>query len=352
MTTGKGSWYSQFKGKYTWVDDGDTPGSNALGVPDNAQGISFYNHATLGHWFKVTAPNGKTSTEQQTEIGPAPWTGRGIDISAACAERMGYSPENFPTDAQWSWEACPPPVGLEDFTPQKQATTYRALRKALSAPKPVVRMPVPGVPVSATTVLAHSPAERIRDSYLDRGFPIDEGVKRYNILYIEGCDKPNLTPNANRGNAFDSVRILWQLIGNNPSIVGMWDATTHAGSYYERYHLLNSGGAFHIALGPQEAWKRGIYHGPALRQELPLHGTRDYKHDYLREGSAIFEDVGCHHHYGGDQPKGDIGAWAAGCQVARLISGHADFMHHIDQDERGENHLWRSTVIPVTWLLS
>jgi hypothetical protein len=30
---------------------------------------------TLGDWFEVTAPNGKTSIEQQTDIGPSAFTG-------------------------------------------------------------------------------------------------------------------------------------------------------------------------------------------------------------------------------------------------------------------------------------
>lgn len=103
---GKGSWYSQYKGKYTWVDEGDKPNSNALGVPDDQQGCAFYNQATLGKWFLVTAPNGQTLKLQQTDIGPHPRTGRMIDIAAVAAERFGYSPINFPTDGIFSWKAA------------------------------------------------------------------------------------------------------------------------------------------------------------------------------------------------------------------------------------------------------
>jgi hypothetical protein len=101
---GKGSWYSQYKGKYTWTDTGDKPNSNALGVPDDQQGCAFYNQTTLGHWFLVTAPNGKTLKLQQTDIGPHPNTGRKIDIAAVAAEAFGYSPTNFPTDQIFSWK--------------------------------------------------------------------------------------------------------------------------------------------------------------------------------------------------------------------------------------------------------
>lgn len=102
--SGKGSWYSQHVGEYTWVDKGDTPGSSALGVPDDEQGCAFYNQATLGKWFNVTAPNGRTLRLQQTDIGPHPDTGRSIDIAAVAAEAFGYTPKNFPTDKVFSWE--------------------------------------------------------------------------------------------------------------------------------------------------------------------------------------------------------------------------------------------------------
>jgi hypothetical protein len=105
---GKGSWYSQFRGKHKWVDTGDKPNSSALGVKDHQQGIALPSRKTLGHWFLVTAPNGKTLELQQTDIGPAKWTGRGIDIAAVAAEKFGYSPKNFPTDAIFTWEQITP----------------------------------------------------------------------------------------------------------------------------------------------------------------------------------------------------------------------------------------------------
>ena len=101
--SGKGSWYSQYKGKYNWVDPGDAPGSSALGVPDDQQGFAFLDRTTLGKWFDVTAPNGKTLRLQQTDIGPSAWTGRKIDIAAVAAERFGYGPNTFPDDGIFSW---------------------------------------------------------------------------------------------------------------------------------------------------------------------------------------------------------------------------------------------------------
>ncbi len=133
--SGKGSWYSQYVGKYVWVDRGDEPGSAALGVPDSAQGVSFYNHLTLGKWFEVKAPNGQSSIEQQTDIGPSPYTGRKIDISSAAAERFGYSPRNFPTDETFYWQQIDPPASVANLTPQQQAITYRNLRQEIEVAK-------------------------------------------------------------------------------------------------------------------------------------------------------------------------------------------------------------------------
>ena len=134
--SGRGSWYSQFKGKYTWVDRNDTPNSNALGVPDSAQGVAFYNEATLGKWFKIRYPNGYESVEQQTDIGPAPRTGRAIDISAAAADRAGYSPNNFPTDDMFYWEPAEAPSAVANLSPAQQAVAYSKLRGGVVVHEP------------------------------------------------------------------------------------------------------------------------------------------------------------------------------------------------------------------------
>jgi peptidoglycan hydrolase-like protein with peptidoglycan-binding domain len=130
--SGKGSWFSQYEGRYHWADSGDAPGSNALGVPDNAQGISFYDSHTLGKWFEVLYPNGKRSIEQQTDIGPAPWTGKKIDISAVAAERAGYSPHNFPTGSIIKWRSVPAPSLVAALEPRIGAVKYRDQRKAIA----------------------------------------------------------------------------------------------------------------------------------------------------------------------------------------------------------------------------
>jgi Domain of unknown function (DUF1906) len=126
---GKGSVYSQFHGTYNWVDDGDSPGSNALGVPDYCQGVSFYEHATLGKWFEVFAPNDHSLLLQQTDIGPAPWTGRKIDIASVSAERFGYSPSSFPTDGIFAWRRADPPPQVASLSPRQQAIRWLQIRQ-------------------------------------------------------------------------------------------------------------------------------------------------------------------------------------------------------------------------------
>ena len=124
VSSGRGSCYSQYSGKYNWVDRGDRPNSNALGVPDSAQGCAFNNHSTLGDWFVVTAPNGKSLLMPQTDIGPSPRTGRKIDISAHMAEAFGYAPSTFPTDSIFTWVPAAPPPGLEGLSPKQQAIQW------------------------------------------------------------------------------------------------------------------------------------------------------------------------------------------------------------------------------------
>ena len=108
----RGSWYSQFP-PFGWFDPGDRPGSNALGVPDWQQGIATPGRKDLGKWFNVTPPGGGIPYPmQKTDVGPAKWTGRGVDISAAGAHQMGYTPKNFPTDASFKIEPRDEPRGL------------------------------------------------------------------------------------------------------------------------------------------------------------------------------------------------------------------------------------------------
>lgn len=71
----------------------------ALGLPDTVRGLAVYNRSTLGGYWRVRWPNGKTTVERQVDIGPAPWTKRKIDFTSAAIQAAGYSERNFPTDS-------------------------------------------------------------------------------------------------------------------------------------------------------------------------------------------------------------------------------------------------------------
>lgn len=155
--TSRGSWYSQFDGKYHWHDGGDKPNSAALGCPDDAQGIARpEKFGTLGTWLMVRAPNGKESIEQQTDHGPGPQTGRTVDISAAAGERFGYTPDNFPTDLIFTfWPVAPPPE-VAGLSPVQQAVKYRDLRTVVKKKEPVMSEPQDQTSLPATQAPAPS----------------------------------------------------------------------------------------------------------------------------------------------------------------------------------------------------
>src|ERR1043166_6596410 len=107
---GRGSWFGQYgygrhqdgQARNSWVDRGDN-GRNASGLPQTVPGIALPTRATLGHYFCLYAPNGNNIIVQHVDLGPARYTGKGIDINAAAADKLGYAPGNFPTGHQWKW---------------------------------------------------------------------------------------------------------------------------------------------------------------------------------------------------------------------------------------------------------
>ncbi|MGI8847273.1 MAG: hypothetical protein ACR2GX_03265 [Candidatus Dormibacteria bacterium] len=88
-------------GKTSWFGGPGDPsdsGQTASGIPESVPGIAVYNHATLRGYWLVQFPNGKKLVLQQTDIGPAPWTGRKVDIIYSALPKAGYTESNFPTD--------------------------------------------------------------------------------------------------------------------------------------------------------------------------------------------------------------------------------------------------------------
>lgn len=126
----------KISGKVSWFggpNDAMNTGT-ALGVSDSKPGIAVYDRKTLGGYWQVTAPNGKTKILQQTDIGPHPGTGRKIDFTSGAVREFGYSERNFPTDKQGSavYLGKKKPSGSPS-TPAKSKPTPRSGKAASSA---------------------------------------------------------------------------------------------------------------------------------------------------------------------------------------------------------------------------
>jgi peptidoglycan hydrolase-like protein with peptidoglycan-binding domain len=157
-----------------------------------------------------------------------------------------------------------------------------------------------------------------------------------NIVYVEGLN-PDGTPNDNRPNVFNDVRVALRVQADGvPTVVGIWDGTTEPSRRWT-LHPMNKGGAFHIKFGQYKAWIKGWYHThEALIQAGEIEGYRDphktFKRDlnYPVHGS----NFGVHQHWGYDLPHDDMGNSSAGCLVGRTKDGHRRFMSVVLADAR------------------
>lgn len=90
----------------SYFDDRNTAtGLSAATTP----GIALPSREGLGKMHEVTGPGGQKVMLPQIDVGPAKWTGRGIDISKAAMEKFGYHSGNFPTDANFSYRRADQP---------------------------------------------------------------------------------------------------------------------------------------------------------------------------------------------------------------------------------------------------
>jgi hypothetical protein len=90
-------------GAVSWFggpNDHTTGPTTADGKPVSDPGVAVYNTATLNGYWRIHFPNGRTAVLQQTDIGPAPWTGRVLDVLYSALPYIGYTEQNFPTGAQ------------------------------------------------------------------------------------------------------------------------------------------------------------------------------------------------------------------------------------------------------------
>lgn len=87
-----------------YQDSADNNQPALTGASNNNPGIAVYNRGTLGGWWKVVAPNGKSAILRQTDYGPS--TERTVDINAVAARAVfNYNAKAFPTDrGDWKIE--------------------------------------------------------------------------------------------------------------------------------------------------------------------------------------------------------------------------------------------------------
>jgi hypothetical protein len=91
----RGSWYGNAPG---WSDRSVGSNLQASGLPQSAPGIALPTRGGLGKPFDLTLPDGRTVRTTQTDVGPAPWTHRGVDVNAALGSQLYKGPGSFPTD--------------------------------------------------------------------------------------------------------------------------------------------------------------------------------------------------------------------------------------------------------------
>jgi hypothetical protein len=92
-----------YTGRISWFGGPtDTTGAQTTLTDPRVQGIAFDNVATKGGFWLLKMPNGVIGLVRQTDVGPAPSTGRTFDFGAALLPQLGYSGKNFPTNASIS----------------------------------------------------------------------------------------------------------------------------------------------------------------------------------------------------------------------------------------------------------
>lgn len=200
-------------------------------------------------------------------------------------------------------------------------------------------------------------AEKIVAAMRKHDCPIDEGDDVVNIVYIAGCNEDG-TPNDNRINAFDDLRLVLRVGKDGPTILGAWQATIETGVIFTQNPIAEDGkGAARIAWGHQTAWQVGLHRGAyeALVQTGgPVRVYRDNNKDYKREGDPIdtgYFGINQHHAY--SAPRDDIGRNSAGCLVGRMIKSHQEFMDIVKSDSRyraKRAFVFGTTVMPYEWL--
>jgi peptidoglycan hydrolase-like protein with peptidoglycan-binding domain len=200
--------------------------------------------------------------------------------------------------------------------------------------------------------LGNDLASRIVKYMQLKKYEIFQGIREYNIVYVEGMDADG-SLNDDRPNYFNDRRMVLQIVDGVPVIVGNWEATTEPGYRYTE-NPMNPEGAARIKFGQYKAWQVGI-HGTTDRHEALIQTGgeitvyRDLNKDYQRVGDK--EDTGyfaVNQHWGYDFPYNDVYYASAGCLVGRMRQGHREFMSLIKKDRRfqlNDRYIFYTTVI-------
>jgi hypothetical protein len=184
-------------------------------------------------------------------------------------------------------------------------------------------------------------------------YQIFQGIKRYNIVYVEGMNADG-TLNSDAPDYFNDRRMVIQILDGVPAIVGNWEGTTEPGSYYTD-RPMSTKGAARIKFGQYKAWRVGIHYGggsdphEALVQDVSITVHRDFNKDYQRVGDKTETgSFDINQHWGFDLPYNDVYYASAGCLVGRTRDGHREFMSLVKNDRRYQlnyNYLFYTTVI-------
>ena len=194
-------------------------------------------------------------------------------------------------------------------------------------------------------------ATRTYDYLSSKNFSVVVGKGHYNIIYVEGMNA-NGTVNSDAPNCFNDRRLVLEIIGGVPQIIGNWEATTEPGIHYT-YKPMNPLGAARIKFGQYTSWRVGL-HGKdrheALVQVADVSVHRDFNKDFCRTGDRITTGLyGINQHWGYDLPLNNISTASAGCLVGRSRGGHREFMNLVKQDVRykeDRSFIFTTTIIP------
>lgn len=87
----------------------EEPGPTASGISTAEPCIAIYESRTLGRWFELHVQVGERHGRPiwsrwvkvvHCDVGPAPWTGRKLDLTGAADERLGFAQSSYPTETE------------------------------------------------------------------------------------------------------------------------------------------------------------------------------------------------------------------------------------------------------------